>query len=263
MTSGWQVCWEARVTSTQDEARQRAMSGAPHGVVVATLDQTGGRGRHGRPWVTPPGAGLAVSAVLRPDLLAGALPRQRWTWLPLVTGLAVAEAVDDVAGRLVRATLKWPNDVLVVRHSGEAKLAGILSERLETPTGPVAIVGIGLNLQAGGLPAGAVALGELLQSTPDAASVTSSLLTRLDEHLEALATASATTVGAAYRRRCSTIGRDVRVELPGSRRLAGRAVGVDAFGRLVVRPAGEADVVSIAAGDVVHLRPTDSASDVP
>jgi len=118
--------------STNDEARRLADAGAPHGTVVHADQQTAGRGRFSRRWISPPG-NLYLSIVLRLDL-----PPKRGTELGFLASLAVADAVDALLPRQVRATLKWPNDVLV--RGG--KIAGILLEQASDAT----IMGIGLNV---------------------------------------------------------------------------------------------------------------------
>lgn len=118
--------------STNDEARRLIEAGAAHGIVVHADQQTAGRGRFSRRWVSPPG-NLYVSIVLRPDL-----PASRSMELSFLAALAVADAVDALLPRQVRTTLKWPNDVLV--RGG--KIAGILLEQ----AGEATILGIGLNV---------------------------------------------------------------------------------------------------------------------
>ena len=120
--------------STNAVLAERAREGAPEGLVVATEHQTAGRGRLDRTWETPAGSALTFSTLLRPEV-----PPATWPWLPLLTGYAVAKAL---AGAGFGAVLKWPNDVLI----GDRKVAGILVERVETPGGPAAVVGIGLNV---------------------------------------------------------------------------------------------------------------------
>ncbi len=118
------------VGSTSDEALRLAREGAPHGTVVTAREQTAGRGRVGRAWASPPG-NLYLSVLLRLDL-----PVARIAELSFVAALAVAETVDAfVAGR---ASLKWPNDVLI----DGAKVAGILIEQADG----VAVIGIGVNV---------------------------------------------------------------------------------------------------------------------
>jgi BirA family transcriptional regulator, biotin operon repressor / biotin---[acetyl-CoA-carboxylase] ligase len=121
-----------RVGSTQDEARRLAQQGAPHGTVVHADEQTAGRGRRERAWYSPPG-NLYMSVLLRLGPATNRLPE-----LSFVTAIAVADAVDTLLPRAVRATLKWPNDVLV----NGGKIAGILLEHADD----VVIVGIGLNV---------------------------------------------------------------------------------------------------------------------
>src|SRR5215467_11674038 len=103
--------------------------GGPEGQVLVAEEQTAGRGRMGRSWVSQPGASLTFSVLLRP----ASVPPGRRGWLPLLTGVSVAVAV-----RAVAAVLKWPNDVLI----GSRKLAGILAEQ----SGDVVVIGVGLNV---------------------------------------------------------------------------------------------------------------------
>jgi BirA family transcriptional regulator, biotin operon repressor / biotin---[acetyl-CoA-carboxylase] ligase len=120
------------VGSTSDVARQLAQAGAPHGTVVSAREQTAGRGRVGRAWVSPPG-NLYLSVLLRLNL-----PLARHSELSFVAALAVAEMVEAFLPPGAKATLKWPNDVLV----GGAKISGILIEQAESAT----ILGIGVNV---------------------------------------------------------------------------------------------------------------------
>lgn len=121
-----------RLGSTSDEAKRLAAEGAPHGTVVHADEQAAGRGRFGRTWYSPAG-NLYLSAILRLDV-----PPQRGAELSFVAALAVADAVDDWLPKHVRATLKWPNDVL----AGGGKIAGILVEQIDGAR----IVGVGVNV---------------------------------------------------------------------------------------------------------------------
>lgn len=234
-------------TSTNAVVAERARAGAPEGLVVAAEAQTAARGRLDRVWQTPPRSGLLFSALLRPTV-----PTRSWPWLPLLTGYAVGRALR---ARGYDAGVKWPNDVLI----GDRKVCGILVERVETPAGPAAVVGIGLNVLAGAdeLPVPtATSLALESAEAPDRTEV-------LTEVLGALRTAyDAWQAGGepgqrrlreSYTSACVTLGREVRVELPGDRRLVGPAVGIDADGRLVV--AGPDGQTAVGAGDVVHVRP--------
>ena len=121
-----------RTGSTNADLLARALGGAPEGVVLAAEEQSAGRGRMGRAWVSPPRAALTFSLLVRP----ATVPPARRGWLPLLAGVAVATAVTAVTG--VQTRLKWPNDVL----TGPAKLAGILAEA----AGNAVVVGVGLNV---------------------------------------------------------------------------------------------------------------------
>lgn len=234
--------------STNAELVRRARAGAPAGCVLVADHQTAGRGRLDRVWATPPGSALTFSALLAPDRVAVA----HWPWLPLLVGIAVAEAVRRVAE--VGCTLKWPNDVLV----GERKLAGILVERVERGTDAVAVVGVGLNvsLREEELPVPtATSLAVEAAATTDRTVILREVL----RSLEALFVQWQADGGDAsrglvdsYVRRCSTLGRQVRVDLPAGGQLHGTATGIDTDGRLEVHtPEGRR---LLGAGDVVHVR---------
>jgi BirA family biotin operon repressor/biotin-[acetyl-CoA-carboxylase] ligase len=121
-----------RIGSTNDEAMRLALEAAAHGTIVHADEQTAGRGRLSRRWLSPPG-NLYLSIVLRPDV-----SEARVIEIGFVAALAVADAVNALLPRRLRATLKWPNDVLV---SG-GKIAGILLERSDDAL----ILGVGLNV---------------------------------------------------------------------------------------------------------------------
>jgi len=215
--------------STNALVAARARAGEPAGLVVAAEEQTAGRGRLSRTWTSPPRAGLTFSVLLRPDL-----PAERWSWLPLWGGVAVARAVREQTG--VDAVLKWPNDVLVDGR----KLCGLLAE----VPGPGAVVlGIGLNVttRRDELPDGGTSLLLEGATTTDRDTVLRAVLRSLAAVLDEAAP-------DGYRALCTTLGARVRLELPDGSSVEGTAEAVDDAGRLVV------DGVPHGAGDVVHLR---------
>jgi BirA family biotin operon repressor/biotin-[acetyl-CoA-carboxylase] ligase len=237
------------VTSTNEVAAERARAGAAEGLVVVAEHQTAGRGRLDRSWQAPPRSSAIFSLVLRP-----VVPLAQWPWLPLLTGYTVAKALRAEG---YDAGVKWPNDVLI----GDRKTAGILVERIDTPDGAAAVVGVGLNVSLTPdelpVPTGtslAIASGE----EPDRTALLVTLLRSLQEAYDAWQAggeAATAHLRASYATACVTVGRDVRVELPGGALLTGRATGVDPGGRLVVSgPDGE---VVVGAGDVVHVRAAD------
>ncbi|MGH8774172.1 MAG: biotin--[acetyl-CoA-carboxylase] ligase [Jiangellaceae bacterium] len=238
----WRVTRVAEAGSTNADVASAARAGAAEGMVLVADHQTAGRGRLGRSWQAPAGTGLAASVLLRPL----SVPAHRWPWLPLLVGVCVVEALASYPG--VAAALKWPNDVVL----GGAKLAGILVERVETPTGAAAVAGVGLNVSAAPLGATSLVAAGHPEATRD--GVLDALLASLAERYDAWRAAGgdpAPWLAPAYRDVCDTLGRDVRAELPGRPPVEGRAVDIDDAGRLVIRtPSGRR---SVGAGEVAHL----------
>jgi BirA family biotin operon repressor/biotin-[acetyl-CoA-carboxylase] ligase len=225
---------------------------------VVAEEQTAGRGRRDRQWTSPPRAGLYLSVLLRPgDAHEGfgwsGVPLQAYGWLPLLAGVALAEAVRQITG--LPAAVKWPNDLLV----GDAKCAGILAEVV----GDAVVLGIGLNVSTRaeelpvnptGLPATSLAVAGAAHTDRDPLlrAVLRGLARWYSGWRETGGDAELCGLLAAYRRACSTIDRDVRVLLPSGGELTGRATTVDAGGHLVVRTDDGEQRVS--AGDVLHVR---------
>jgi BirA family transcriptional regulator, biotin operon repressor / biotin---[acetyl-CoA-carboxylase] ligase len=254
----WQAIEVTAATgSTNADLLAQASAGAPEGTVLAAEEQTAGRGRLGRAWVSPPRAALTFSLLVRPHTV----PVARRGWLPLLTGVAVASAVRAVAQ--VQAQLKWPNDVLAdgAKRAKGAKLAGILAEAV----GDAVVIGIGLNVSTapadlpppgpGALPA--TSLRMLGSRTLDREPLLTEILAGFERWYQAWRQAGGDPercgLRAEYIRLCGTIGRSVRVERPAGQPLSGSAVGVDPDGRLLVR-ASSGTELAVAAGDVVHLR---------
>ena len=246
----------ASTGSTNADLAAAARDGAPGGTVLVADHQSSGRGRLGRTWTAPPGSGVAISVLLRPEVAL-----ERWTWLPLLAGVAVSDALRQTAG--LPADVKWPNDVLI----GDRKVCGVLAERVETPDGPAVVLGMGVNVHLGAdeLPVPTATSVDLARAELGVAgvpvsrtAVTSSVLRCLErdvrrwEEVAALGSAGADGIALAYRERCSTLGREVRVTLSDSTVLEGTARDVDAYGRLLLETTEGRHV--LGAGDVVHLR---------
>ena len=215
----------AETASTNDDAREAAARGAPHGMTFVADAQTAGRGRLGRRWHSPPGASLYVSIVLRPNAFARDL-----ALLPLAVGLAVAEAVDAVAPHL-DARIKWPNDVFVA----ERKLAGVLVEgALRGDRFQHVVVGVGLNVRGPRPPedlAGrATTLAAELGRDLSRREVLAALLTRFEARFEALDAGDSASVVRAVNDRCLSLGRRVRA---GEREGVAVTVGDDGGMRVV------------------------------
>jgi BirA family transcriptional regulator, biotin operon repressor / biotin---[acetyl-CoA-carboxylase] ligase len=216
--------------------------------VLVAEHQGAGRGRLDRTWTSPPRAGLTVSFLVRPDV-----PAARRGWLPLLTGVALAESVGEVTG--VRTSLKWPNDLLALDGR---KLAGILAEAVTSPARPAVVVGVGLNVntRADELPGTATSLGQVLGGPVDRAPVLLAFLRGFERRylswVGSLGDPVASGLASDYLAWCRTVGVDVEVTMPDGSTLRGRAEAVDWDGRLVVRTAE--GPVELASGDVRHVR---------
>lgn len=254
----------AETGSTNADLIAAAREGAAEGTVLVAERQNAGRGRLGRPWITEPGAALTFSVLLRPVLV----PAAARSWLPLLTGVAVAAGIRAQTG--LDVGLKWPNDVVAAGGDGPAglgKLAGILAEL----SGDAVVIGIGLNVAStpalvgasapgGGRPAGLApaSLASIGAAGVDRAALLTAILRQLEHWYlrwtggSAPGDAVASGLRAEYLRSCRTVGRDVRVELPGGTFLTGRARDIDGSGRLLVASADGVEPVS--AGDVIHVR---------
>jgi BirA family biotin operon repressor/biotin-[acetyl-CoA-carboxylase] ligase len=237
--------------STNADLAARAKQGETSGTVLITDYQSAGRGRQGRTWTAPPGSGIAMSILVRPEGIDPA----RWTWLSLLAGLAVSDGIRRTAD--LPAVLKWPNDVLVA----ERKVCGILSERVDTSLGAACVVGIGINvgLAEDQLPVPtatslAIAAQEFGATLPSRTAVIATVLAAFEllyGRWQAQAGNDAS-LAAAYAERCQTLGRPVRVLLSEQRSVEGIADRVDPDGRLVVRTDSGRSVYG--AGDVIHLQ---------
>jgi BirA family transcriptional regulator, biotin operon repressor / biotin---[acetyl-CoA-carboxylase] ligase len=241
----------ARTGSTNADLLAAVRNGAPTGSVLIAEEQSAGRGRLDRSWHSRPGAGLTFSVLLRP----AEVPAARRGWLPLLTGVAVTAALR--AETAVEAGLKWPNDVLADSADGPRKLAGILAEQ----AGDAIVVGVGLNVSATRreLPSDqATSLLLAGGANLDRQAILTAVLRELERWYlrwtggPRPGDAAASGLRAAYLAVCWTLGRDVRVELPGGGVLTGRAGDVDDAGSLVI--SGPDGVHPVSAGDVVHVR---------
>lgn len=233
--------------STNADLLSRSAAGDDiSGAVLLAEYQRAGRGRHGRAWSAPRCSQIAMSV----GIAAGPVPPDGWGWLPLLTGVAVVDAIRGVCG--IDAGLKWPNDVLV----GSGKLAGILAE-VAAPA-PVIVVGLGLNVTM--TPAevpdpAAVSLLMLESPVTDRHALAGSILRELKRRVDAWQAAGGAGADLIddYRARSVTLGAAVRASLPGGREIVGVAADIDRLGRLRIDAGGES--VTVSAGDITHLRP--------
>jgi BirA family biotin operon repressor/biotin-[acetyl-CoA-carboxylase] ligase len=236
----WQILRYQDVSSTNDVAARLAEQGAAEGCVVVAEAQSAGRGRQGRVWASPPGAGLYVSAVLRPDAAIAPL-------LTLAAGVAIVEGIAMASG--LRASLKWPNDVFVDRR----KLAGILAEAGTAAGGRGHVVlGFGINLVPAAFPpdiaARATSVEGELGRPIDPGLLLSACLAQLASRYGDLQEGRAASVLEVWRQHAAPMLRR-RVECDiGERRARGVAEDIDDAGALLVRT--DAGVVRVISGEV-------------
>jgi len=265
LASKW--VWMSHAGSTNDElvalARAGSTADVPDFTVVATDDQRNGRGRLGRRWVSPPGACLAASVLIRPSTPSGrALSPTAWGWFPLLSGLAVTRAIDGLLPHAGSVGLKWPNDVLI---SGR-KVCGILCEIVSDATGGFAVVigtGVNLTLSVEELPIETATSLAIAQATAtDVDTVLASYLTHLRRLVRVFESAEGdvrtTGLHDDVSRICDTLGRRVRVDVPDGSMVMGTAESLDELGQLRVSldtPSTRAgELLAVGVGDVTHVR---------
>ena len=231
--------------STNTCAKALALEGAPEGTLVAAEAQTGGRGRLGRAWYSPPGQAVYLSLVLRPRMSPLDVPK-----ITLIAAVAAAEAVRTISPVAVR--IKWPNDLLV---RGK-KIAGILTEAgTEADVIGYVIVGLGLNVNTEGFP-------EPIRNTATSlfletgtrfsrAQLVREYLTRFEEAYERTSREGFAPIIERWKTLSDAMGRRVAVEML-EERLVGRVRDVDADGFLVVEEDGGA-IRRVFSGDVFYV----------
>jgi BirA family transcriptional regulator, biotin operon repressor / biotin---[acetyl-CoA-carboxylase] ligase len=233
--------------STNLEAARRAGEGAPEGLCVIAREQTAGRGRLDRRWVSPKDAGLYFSIIFRPQF-----QQSDWPLLTLMSAVAVHEALLN--SYAIESDIKWPNDLLV----NEKKICGILAETVETSSGRAVVVGIGVNLtkhsyaEAFELEATAV---ETVTGRSDQLEVLLAALTAaLSKYYRVLnETRGGEKIIAAWCARSSYAeGRVIRV-IETSESFTGTTRGLERDGALRVET-GEGKIRLVRAGDVTNLR---------
>jgi len=242
---------ESTGSTNTDLAEAAVVSAAdyPDLSVLCAGSQSSGRGRAGRVWESAPGASLSLSVLVRPK----GVSLEHFGWLPILAGLAASRFVTGVLPAS-EVGLKWPNDVLV----GDSKICGVLSELLGDGSGVV--IGVGLNLTQGKdqLPIEAATSLRLEGASVSFEAAVTGFLTEFVALYEQFVYYRGDATASELRRfataSCLSVGRRVRVMLPGDQTLEGRAVEIDDSGRLLIAVDGEQQLFAVAAGDIVHLR---------
>jgi len=243
------VVWREEVTSTSTYLSQNLSGGSQ---AVLSWNQTGGRGRLGRDWVSPAGGSLAMSVALWPEVVPGELSAEWLGRVSLIAGATLADAIRPHLNEPVR--LKWPNDVLV---SGK-KVAGILGE---IPTQGLVVVGVGINvsLTRDQLPTEhSTSLGLHGFQIASLEKVITTFLQSFCGALEQSRQGLSGERHAWLSEQLETLGSRVRVEYPSGEAREGIARSLDYSGRLLVDFDGSSAPKLVDSADVWHLRPAHS-----
>jgi len=228
------------IDSTNAELRRRYLaypSDWPEFSVIAAAEQTAGRGRLDRTWVSEKGTSLALSVLLKPS-------REALPWLTLTAGLAVAATIAELLPT-PQLSIKWPNDVLLAGK----KVSGVLAEIISSEA---VVLGIGVNLRPQrGAPETATALSEH-HAEPGIDDLANLLLAALrSRYLQLDTHAGRVAIHQELRRQIGTLGQQVRAEMPDGTAVEGLAEDIDDQGRLIIL---SPERRALAAGDVWHLR---------
>jgi len=236
-----QFHWLEETDSTNDQLKEMARQGAPHGTVLIADRQSGGHGRMGRSFLSPGGVGIYFSILLRPRCSPGRLMH-----LTCATAVAMCDAVEKAAG--FRPKIKWTNDLV----SGKRKLGGILTELGLSSKGTVdyAIIGIGINCCqkeqdfAPEIRNIAGSLSMVSGQEIDRAKVAAAMMDALYRMDRILLTGKAKIL-EAYRKDCITIGQEVSLLRVGEEVRHGKAIDMDDDGALLVQfPDGHVEIVN-------------------
>ncbi len=233
--------------STNTEALNQARRGAGEGLCIVARQQTEGRGRHGRVWISPKDAGLYFSVIMRPKLKTSFLPL-----ITLMSGVAVHDALEDAFD--LDCDIKWSNDI----HVQGRKICGILAETCETAKGLAVVVGIGINLKSTNFPSElkevATSIEQETQESPDYEKLLLALTVFFAKFCDLLYSADgAEKIRREWVRRSSyAFGKKVRV-VAENETIFGTTRGIEENGALRLQTE-TGEVRLIHAGDVERLR---------
>jgi BirA family biotin operon repressor/biotin-[acetyl-CoA-carboxylase] ligase len=232
--------------STNTEALRQAKLGAGEGVCVIARQQTAGRGRYGRTWISERDAGLYFSVILRPKINPRDLPL-----ITLMAGVAVSETLAEFG---IKADIKWVNDILV----NEKKIAGILAETTETGNGVAVVVGIGINLKSSSFSPDLLTTATCVEDSTSTTVDRDELIEVLTRHLGSFYEVLQSEVGATKiienwtRRSTYSSGKIVRAVL-NSETISGVTDGLEENGALRIKRS-DGSVTIVQAGDVEQVR---------
>lgn len=241
MTIVWRIEAFDNLSSTQETVKDRAAKGEAEGLVVQALEQTGGKGRHGREWVSPKG-NLYLSILLKPDCDV-----RRLGEFSFIAALALYETVFEYVQDQSLVVLKWPNDVLL----GGKKCAGILLESGLKPDGKVdwLVVGIGLNIVSA--PPIGSALADYAQNPPDIGLIRDKLLAHIDTYMSLWHSKGFNEIRRLWLSRAHKSGAPLQIKL-GETLKQGYFHAIDEGGNLLLR-LENGGIETITAGDIYAI----------
>lgn len=246
------------LASTNAFAMERAKDQALSGTVVLADRQTAGRGRLDRSWFSPGKSNIYGSLLLVPETTI-----QYLGWIPLMAGVAIAQALEQQTG--IRVDLKWPNDLLI----GGRKLAGVLCDSFRNPAHQTCVVigfGINVNLSQSEFPlelqSSATSLQIQCHCAVDREELIIKVITSLEKNWENLRSNGPQSYLVEYKHWCVTIGQTIQVQFPDGSQLQGLAHSIGDHGQLRVIPSPSdsnkqsARIRDIHSGEIIHLRTT-------
>ena len=235
------------VGSTNDIAYKLAEEGAREGTIVIAEEQTKGKGRLGRSWISPEASGIYLSCILRPEILPNEVPA-----VTLVAAVSAVKAIREFSG--IEALIKWPNDIIIA----DRKAGGILTElKAEMDRVNFAVLGIGINVNTkkSDLPKGATSLKEESKSSRDFSRVelVRALLGALDCEYLKFKKSGFSAMRNELKSYSCTLGRYVTISTSAGKKIQGKAFDIDKNGALVIKLDNGSKQLFLS-GDVTLLR---------
>lgn len=239
---GRNVVFLEETDSTNEEAKRQGAAGAPDGTLCVAERQTGGKGRLGRSWSSPPGAGVWMSLLLRPQVAP-----QDATQLTLIVGLSVCQAIRRLTG--CDARIKWPNDIVI----GRKKICGILTElTADMEQIHYVVVGIGINANLSEFPEElqkkATSLFLETGRKVSRAALVREVLEKLEKNYDLFLTDLTADFITPYETLCVSLNRQVSV-VRGGGQITGQSTGLTKTGELLIR-LENGDTLEIGSGEV-------------
>ena len=244
---GKEIEFYESVGSTNNIAYELAERGRPEGTAVIANEQTKGKGRLGRTWVSPEEKGIYLSCILRPDIMPGEVPK-----ITLVAAVSVVKAIRKFAS--IEALIRWPNDILV----SDRKVGGILTElKAEMDRVNFAVLGIGINVNTSkkSLPKEGTSLKEESKASTDFSRVelVKTLLQTLEDEYVKFKETGFSAIRKELQSFSCTLGREISINSAANGSFKGKAVDIDESGALIVELA-DGSRKTFISGDVTLLR---------